>query len=122
MPEVAEYMLKAPAGSRRGSVYMDISFSDPVTNRFLHVNTFLTRKDGKTPVKREVMAARKAILNGGVGDVVLLCPFREQGLHPEFKRDIQHFIQAVGEPPPDIDPRLNTPVDQLYYIWEAPDD
>ncbi|NKB21466.1 MAG: hypothetical protein GKS01_13305 [Alphaproteobacteria bacterium] len=104
--KIKEYYLrnKLAEGTdgRKGSSFLDLSFKDPVTKRFLHLNTVDTKAKGTQPSKREDDAAKRIIqnMNTETGDILVLVPKlakNETFDLEKFKAFIMPIIREVNK-------------------------
>jgi hypothetical protein len=102
--KIKEYYLRNKlTGGNKGSSFLDVSFQDPVTKRFLHINTVDTKARGTQPSLREEKAAKRIIQNMDTerGDILVLIPKLEENetLDKEkFEEFITSSIKEVGTP------------------------
>ena len=95
------YLRNKLTGGRKGSSYLDVSFQDPVTKRFLHINTVDTKAKGTLPSLREERAAVNIMRNKEKGDVLVLVSKIKEGEtfdKEKFKEFIMSIIEEVNQP------------------------
>lgn len=103
--EKKEEYLKSDQG-KKDSSYVDITFTDKVSGRKCHVNSYTPRADGE-PDQREDIGAFKILLNKETGDILLLVRklFPGETLDRDgLKEAMQWCLRSIRDP---YDPNSN---------------